>query len=265
MGEGGSRASVHVLLVEDTPLNQKLEKVMLEHCGCRVDVAQDGREALLLAGRNRYAAIFMDCQMPGMDGFEAAGAIRAMEARGEGAGRTPIVALTAYAMAGDRERCLAAGMDDYLSKPFGMAALQTVVARWLTGGGMAAPVEGHGGEAAAPVDRTALERLAALQPAGENGALRKIIALYVDQAERLLAALRGAVSRLDPAALEGAAHTLKSCSAGLGALPLAGICRELERLGRTGNLANAGELLADLERGYPPVREFLERYRDSLA
>ena len=281
MGGTDSEVAGYVLLVEDTPLNQKLEKMMLEHCGCRVDVAPSGREALLLTGLNRYDMIFMDCQMPGMDGYAATGAIREMEAGkgGEGATHTPIVALTAYAMEGDREKCLRAGMDDYLNKPFGMEALQAIVARWLsppaaadgvsrraTDGGIPAalPVD-NDRETAAPVDRAALERLAALQPPGKNAALRKIISLYVDQAERLITALCGAVSRHDPAALEGAAHTLKSCSASLGAVSLAAICRELELLGRGRSLAGAGELLAALERGYPPVREFLQRYRDSLA
>jgi CheY-like chemotaxis protein/HPt (histidine-containing phosphotransfer) domain-containing protein len=273
-----------VLLVEDAPLNQKLGKAMLEHCGCRVDVAQTGSDALRLLARNRYGIIFMDCQLPGLDGYATTGCIRQSETGGEGngaVGRTPIIALTACAMEGDREKCLRAGMDDYLSKPFGMTGLQSVLDRWLpprcpafaegkgiAGGdapGEAPAVNAGGGEGAPAVERAVLDRIAALQPPGSNAALRKIISLYFDQAERLKHELRAAVTAGDPAALERAAHILKSSSAGLGAAPLAAMFRELETMGRKGALAGAGEILAVLEREYERVRAFLEGYRDTLA
>ncbi|MCK6486834.1 MAG: response regulator [Planctomycetes bacterium] len=126
---GGSATGVRVLLAEDNPVNQKLARLMLTHLGAEVVLAGDGRTAVELAGRERFDLVFMDCRMPVMDGFEATAAIRAREAR-IGAPRLPIIAMTANAMAGDRERCLAAGMDDHLAKPVREQQLAEAVARW---------------------------------------------------------------------------------------------------------------------------------------
>jgi len=119
-----------VLLVEDNLVNQELAQAMLEQLGCRVQVADDGLQALDACADNRYDLILMDCQMPGMDGFEATGLIRARE-QAAGLRRTAIVALTANAMAGDRDRCLDSGMDDYLGKPYTLKELKTVLDCWL--------------------------------------------------------------------------------------------------------------------------------------
>ncbi|MCP9451922.1 MAG: response regulator, partial [Nitrospira sp.] len=120
----------HILLVEDNPVNQKVAVKMLEKLGCRVDVAGNGKEAVEAMERIRYTLVFMDCQMPEMDGFEATRIIRERE----GAARhTPIIAMTANAMAEDRERCLRAGMDDFLSKPVTAQTLTAVLNRWLAG------------------------------------------------------------------------------------------------------------------------------------
>jgi CheY-like chemotaxis protein len=117
-----------VLLVEDNIVNQKVGAAMLGKLGCQVDVAANGREALGMAAQLSYHLIFMDCQMPEMDGYEATGEIR----RREGAARhTPIIALTAGAMPEDRERCIQAGMDDYMSKPVSSKAIGAVLARWV--------------------------------------------------------------------------------------------------------------------------------------
>jgi PAS domain S-box-containing protein len=126
-------AGARILLAEDNPVNQELALVMLQHLGHSVDLAHDGCEAVAMVEGGGYDLVLMDCQMPEMDGFEAARMVRALEAS---AGRTatrerlPIVALTANALAGDRERCLAAGMDDYLAKPFTVDQLAQLVARW---------------------------------------------------------------------------------------------------------------------------------------
>ncbi len=125
IGPDAVRASV--LVAEDNPANQKVAKLFLERLGCRVDVAADGQETIEAWSRGRYDLIFMDCQMPEMDGFEAAQAIRREEQPGE---RIPIIALTANAFAGEHERCLAAGMDDYLAKPIRPDALAELLNRW---------------------------------------------------------------------------------------------------------------------------------------
>jgi CheY-like chemotaxis protein len=125
-----------VLLVEDNPLNQMLGKAMMEHCGCHVDAVGNGREAVEAFSRVAYDMIFMDCQMPEMDGFEATVRIRDLENRCPDAlpaGHVPIVALTAYDTEGDREHCMSAGMDDYVGKPFNVATLQATIAKWCPG------------------------------------------------------------------------------------------------------------------------------------
>jgi CheY-like chemotaxis protein len=117
-----------VLVVEDNPINQRIAEKMLARLGYGVDVAGNGYEATERMGDTRYDVVLMDCQMPEMDGYEATQRIRAMEAR---IARTPIVAVTANAMAADRERCLAAGMDDFLSKPLTVKGLEAMLARYV--------------------------------------------------------------------------------------------------------------------------------------
>jgi two-component system, sensor histidine kinase len=120
---------VRVLLVEDNPVNREVAQALLENSGCDVDTAANGHEALKSHASGEYEVIFMDCQMPEMDGFEAAAEIRRREA---GSGRrVPIIALTANAIEGDREQCLAAGMDDYLPKPFTAAQMRSALMNWI--------------------------------------------------------------------------------------------------------------------------------------
>jgi signal transduction histidine kinase/CheY-like chemotaxis protein len=130
----GRYSSYRVLLVEDNPVNQAVSKAMLEYFGCRTDVAANGREALTALAVTPYDLVLMDCQMPVMDGYEATRVIRQQEAAGDGTPRAhiPVVALTAHAMEGDREECLKAGMDDYLSKPFKPEEIDVILGKWLT-------------------------------------------------------------------------------------------------------------------------------------
>jgi CheY-like chemotaxis protein len=118
---------LRILVAEDNPVNQMLTRKLLERCGHEVVVVDDGRSAVTAAQAHRFDVILMDVQMPEMSGFEATRRIRAHEVD---AGRVPIIALTAHAMSGDRERCLEAGMDDYLTKPIDKARLHELVARW---------------------------------------------------------------------------------------------------------------------------------------
>jgi CheY-like chemotaxis protein len=117
-----------VLVAEDSPVNQIVTARTLERCGCNVDVVSDGRQALTALGKRDYDAVLMDCQMLEMDGYDATAELRRRE---QGSRHTLVIAMTAHAMAGDRERCLQAGMDDYISKPVRHADLTDVLMRWI--------------------------------------------------------------------------------------------------------------------------------------
>ena len=127
------RIRARVLLVEDNAVNQRIASLMLLRAGVETEIAGNGREALAQLQAGTFDLVFMDVQMPEMDGFEAAAAIRARETASGGA-RLPIVAMTASAMSGDRERCLEAGMDDYVSKPFIQSDLLAALRRWVPAG-----------------------------------------------------------------------------------------------------------------------------------
>jgi len=284
--DGGAAPSI--LLVDDDLLSQKVGKAMLAHFGCRVDVAGNGREAVDASSRQRYDMLFVDCQMPVMDGYEATAAIREREARsrqdGEDAARIPIVALTGLAADADRERCLRAGMDDYLSKPFSVAAIQAILDKWLPNRPARIP-EGRGGQPSPPgaaasretagvpprhdappvIDRKAIAAIAALQPAGGEDILKKVISLYLDSSLTLMKGIREAAAGTDADALYRAAHTLKSSSAYLGALTFSGMCKELEMMGRSKALEGLATRLAALDQEYIRVRDALTALRDGAA
>jgi CheY-like chemotaxis protein len=264
-----------VLLVEDNPVNQELAQNVLEVFGCQVDVAANGHEAVAAFSHGSYDLVLMDCQMPEMDGFEATAEIRRREAHQDNSDRLPIVALTAHALQGDHEHCLAAGMDDYLSKPFTQDQLMVVLERWLPKKDVTMPDQGHStspvssttGETAKPpdtathisaVDLQTLVAIRALQRPGKPDVLDKAINIYLDTAPQLLHSLRIGLDTRDAAAVHRAAHSLKSSSANLGALELAALCKELETMGRTQALDQARPLLMKLEMGYTTVQRVLQ-------
>jgi CheY-like chemotaxis protein/HPt (histidine-containing phosphotransfer) domain-containing protein len=212
---------------------------LLEKHGHSVAVAGNGREALDLLDREPFDVVLMDVQMPQMSGFEATAHIRARE---EGTGRRlPIIALTAYAMKGDRERCLAAGMDSYLTKPVKAEELFQALAAAVPQAG-AAPRETCRRPQAA-IDRAALlDRLE-----GDEGLLRQLASLFLGDYPRLLAEIRAAVAAGDATRLEYAAHALKGSAANFGPSVAVEAAQRLELLGRGADLAPAPEALAGLE------------------
>src|SRR5262249_28224669 len=163
--------SAGVLLVEDNTVNQQVALGMLRVLGCRVEIAGNGREALDRLARERYDIIFMDCQMPEMDGYVATAELRRREGTSS---RTPVVAMTAGAMEGDRETCLAAGMDDYVTKPLEMATIGSVLRRWVPVSEGTPPPEPIAAEDVPPespeIAMLDVERLAVLRATlGRNG------------------------------------------------------------------------------------------------
>ncbi|WP_129127665.1 response regulator [Geomonas oryzae] len=245
-----------VLLVEDNVVNQEVGKGILESLGCRVTVVEDGLAAVEEVQRCSYDVVFMDCQMPVMDGLEATRLIREHER--EGGVRVPIVALTAHAMKGDREACLEAGADDYISKPFSREQVARSMERLLRG-----TAQEHGETQEADVisrDRMsgALAMIRTLPGDRGKEVLRKVVDLYLASTPALLKTMREAESGGDAEKLKAAAHSFKSSSANLGALRLAGVCRELERLGRAGSTEGALPLLHQAEEEYRLVRDALK-------
>jgi two-component system, sensor histidine kinase and response regulator len=266
-------AGTHVLLVEDSPVNLEVAERMLESLGCTVDTACNGREALAMHAERAFDVIFMDCQMPEMDGFEATAAIRQREA--DSGRRTPIVALTANAIAGDREICLGAGMDEYLSKPFARCHLCSVleVALAEPGAPGAAPaIQELPVELATPappegvvLDESVLGALRQLQRVGRPDIVKRTIDLYLENAPRLLKELEEGAATRDMALLRRASHTLKSNSANVGAIKLAARCRELEMLARSGMVGDACSLVAGVIEEYAAANAALSMHLASAA
>jgi two-component system, sensor histidine kinase and response regulator len=262
-------AGARVLVAEDNLVNQELALNLLAALGCEVDVANDGVEALELFRLRHYDLVFMDMQMPRMDGLEATIAIRRLEiqgADGESAPgvvrRIPVVALTANAMNGDRERCTAAGMDDYLSKPFSRQQMVALLQHWLpqrrtevpapvaviqtSHAKAAAPAaEVAGVHALDPIDDSAFDAIRVLQRPDKPDLVQRIIALFADEAPRLLQSLHAAVAAGEADAVRAAAHSLKSSSANVGARMLSEACKAIEMVARSsGSLPDAATIQA---------------------
>jgi CheY-like chemotaxis protein/HPt (histidine-containing phosphotransfer) domain-containing protein len=247
-----------VLLVEDNPVNRELALAMLRQLGCDVETAANGREAVQVLERISYDAVLMDCQMPVMDGYEATAEIRRREAAKATGARIPIIALTANAVQGDRERCLAAGMDDYLSKPFKNSELAAALARSIDLGSKGRDA-GHGtadtnAETEMPetptdpstLDQTTIDGLRALESPDHPTLVADLMGTYVNNSDELLDDLRSALEDQNAERVNRSAHALKSSSANVGALPLSALCRELEAMGREGDLAGAKDLFERL-------------------
>jgi PAS domain S-box-containing protein len=247
-----------VLVAEDNPVNQKVAARLLENLGYRVDVVGDGLEALEALATTSYGAILMDVQMPQMDGYEATARIRHREEAAGGAGRVPIIAMTANALAGDRERALEAGMDDYLPKPVTTEELDAALKRWISGEPAVKPdgeppkEESDGGEL---LDAAVL---AGLRELGDADLVADLAGMFLGDAESRLATLREALEGGDAEALERTAHTLKGSSGNMGATRMAAICAELQEIGASGDLGRVPELLARLEEEFWRVRPALE-------
>jgi CheY-like chemotaxis protein/HPt (histidine-containing phosphotransfer) domain-containing protein len=252
--------NARILVAEDNPVNQEVAVAMLESLGCQVAVVANGREAVAAVTRARYDLILMDCHMPVLDGFAATLEIRRQE-QADARPAVPIIALTANVIKGFREQCLAVGMNDYLSKPFTQAQLQTLLQQWLTHGSReesptAAPTPTPLA-AERVLDPEPLSQIRALQRPGAPSLLAKVIGVYLDNSPTLVQRLREAVAQGDAVALRETAHSLKSSSANLGAAQLATLCKELEQRGREQRIEGTAALLAEVQAKYSRVREAL--------
>ena len=269
-----------ILIVEDNIVNQKLAVRMVEKLGYKPDVVENGQEALTALAKGDYDAILMDCQMPVLDGFEATRCIRELEAsvashnspggspnRSDAAPQStphiPIIAVTANAMQGDRERCLAAGMDDYLAKPIKLDELRSTLARWAS----EPPDNAVPGEQK-PVHTTANPTRGIFDPAkmyqnigSDSELFAQLICLFLDRYQTMLADIRTALADADSVTVERMAHTFKGTAGNLCASEVALTAGRLEAVGRLNALHDAPPVYAQLELEVARLVRVLESYR----
>jgi CheY-like chemotaxis protein/HPt (histidine-containing phosphotransfer) domain-containing protein len=256
------RARLQLLVVEDNKVNQEVALGMLESLGYRADVVGDGRSALqALAGKD-YDLVLMDCQLPEMDGYEASRRIRQPDSpvrRHD----IPIVATTAHAMAGDREKCLDAGMSGYISKPLGLAALQQAIAQW-TGGIRAVmdvglpvppPAVAPGAETAAFAPEDFIEQLM-----GNEALARRIVQGFVKDMPSQIALLARALNDLDAKKVRLVAHSIKGASASVCGLEMREVAERLEKAGSAEDLTVAAAVLPELSASFARLRPIMERF-----
>ncbi|HVE88567.1 MAG TPA: response regulator, partial [Burkholderiaceae bacterium] len=251
-----------VLVAEDNLVNQEVARAMLRDLGCEIRLADNGREALNALRSQSFDIVFMDCQMPEMDGFEAVRRFRSSaQADFETALNTPIVALTANALAGDHERCIAAGFDEYLPKPFKQQQIDALLARWTRAESRGAaratkqaepevpqvPVPAGAGQEVPVIDMSIIERIREMEQRGAARLLERLIETYTSTAAKLMADAELALSHRDAVMVRHAVHTLRSSSANVGATVLSQRFAAIELDAREGKTQQA-------EHEWPAVR-----------
>lgn len=253
-------AGPKILLVEDNPVNREVAVGMLESLGCAVEAAENGWLAIEAMNTTAYDAVFMDCQMPIMDGMTATAEIRRRE-QSSSAGRVPVIALTANAMEGDRERCLASGMDDFLSKPFTQQQLATLLRRWLAMRTLPEP-ERRDLSRVPLIDAGVLRNITAL---AKPALLNSMIDLYLQHSPVLIGEIETAAANMHAEALSQAVHTLKSSTSNLGGARLAMVAKECEVLIRDGGITQTASVVSRIRREYQEFCAALSRERSPNA
>ncbi|MCI0585202.1 MAG: response regulator [Planctomycetes bacterium] len=254
-GEPARSRTARILVVEDNPVNEAVASGMLRALGYGFEVARSGARALEALSRASFGAVLMDCEMPGMDGYETTREIRRREGEGR---RTPVIALTAHAIEGERERALAAGMDDHLSKPVDIGRLETLLLRWA-GTATEGPSEVPAPAVASPaeaLDGNAFERLREFG-GGDPDFPRRLARLFLEEAPPQIASIREALEKGRARSLREAAHRLRGSCGHLGARGMATACAEIEIAAASGDLKEAENALPRLEAAFLRVREAL--------
>ncbi|HZS00192.1 MAG TPA: response regulator [Chloroflexota bacterium] len=248
-------ATSRILVVEDSSINQQVALGLLRQLGYRADAVANGLEAIEALERIHYAAVLMDCEMPEMDGFEASVEIRRRES---GTRHTPIIAMTGNAMEGDRERCLAAGMDGYITKPVHLDELRAVFERWLPAAASTPPVAPPD-EAPGPalLDESVLADLAA----GEPDLVVELVDQFLNEAPTRAHTVRLAFAQHDAPALRQAAHVFKAEAGSIGARELEAACARLEAVGRADQLSSGLDALRAFDGAYEATVEALRSLR----
>jgi signal transduction histidine kinase/CheY-like chemotaxis protein/HPt (histidine-containing phosphotransfer) domain-containing protein len=249
-------AGTKVLLVDDNEVNRMIALEMMRVAGYDAIAAENGHEAVLAFKSDTYDVVLMDCHMPVMDGFEATAAIREYEAanRARYPAGTPVVALTANALEGYRDRCIAAGMSDYLAKPFTRSALIGCLAKWGAAGAAARSPQGFtgqtpaavSGESVTMIDESVLSTLRA-SLGDDDAVMKQLIDMFLADAPKLVGSAKAALASGDKETLTRSAHSLKSTSATMGATKVSVAAKELEVLARAANFAESAGTLDRLE------------------
>lgn len=247
-----------ILLAEDNIVNQKVATRQLQKLGYRADAVANGREAIEALSRIPYDLVFMDCQMPEMDGYEATAEIRRQQGRIK---LTPIVAMTAHALEGDRQKCLAAGMDDYITKPVKVEELIRVLNAFLSDARTEAVGVSPAAKDSSPVDLIRMHEVMGDEPQEFS----EILDLYLETMSTNLDRLDQALKCGDHKEVELAAHNGAGTSANCGMTAVVDSLRELERAGREGQLANAPQALAEAKREFGRIQTFLESHMSEFA
>ena len=253
------RAGLRILLVEDNAVNQEVGLGILENLGYWAEVAATGREAIEALTTDDFDLVLMDCQLPEMDGYEATTLIR----RADSPVRNhaiPIIAMTAYAMAGDREKCLAAGMDGYIPKPVQPSVLESAIEQWTAAAEVSPEIRPVAAipQAISGVvfdDEDLLNRLM-----GDDDLARRIIRRFLEDLPQQFQTLSQAVARGDTAAVMQVAHAIKGAAANTGGTQLRELAAKLEQLGRAGDLTGAAATLPEFSAGLDAVRPVMERF-----
>ena len=258
---------VRILMAEDNVVNQKVGLRQLKKLGYVADAVANGMEAVEALKRIPYDVVLMDCHMPELDGYEATRLIRQMEMGKNDPQRPPayIIALTANALESDREKCLAAGMNDYISKPVKLPELQAVLqeaASFVRPVAARKRTENSGGNNEAVIDGSVLAGLRELQEPGGPDAAVELIELFLRDTPVKIQSMQSAIARSDGLALQESAHSLKGSASNLGARRLARLCAELERLPKEGKLAEASDLFGRLNEEYGRVCFILEQEKE---
>ncbi|HEX8180227.1 MAG TPA: response regulator [Pyrinomonadaceae bacterium] len=252
------RKGGRILVAEDHLVNQKVLLHQLSELGYEADAVANGWQVLDALHKNSYDLVLMDCQMPGLDGYETTAEIRRREGDMH---HTPVVAVTAHAFESDRQKCLATGMDDYIAKPVNPQTLKTIIERWLKPTTPAESPAPPSADAAARLEAAIAPSVSALfRAARREGApdpVRELLHLYLRETQPMLDQLRADIARGDAGAIQRTAHGIKGTSAALGIERMAALSGELEQNGRDGVSAGADSIMAGLAEEFERIRRLL--------